>query len=306
MKARIFNIQKYSIYDGPGIRTIVFFSGCPLRCLWCSNPEGQTMERKILFSQTICTSCGRCTTVCPEGLHTMDGTPPVHHFAPEGCTLCAACVRACLSQALTISGQDMEMDDIVNAVLEDSLFYETSGGGVTVSGGEPLVQWQAVATLLERCRMEGLNTAMETTGHAPREHLARVAPLVNLFLYDIKAMDDTEHRRLTGVGNTLLLDNLTWLLEQGRRVRLRMPLISGCNASMEEMHRRAAFLAPWQNSPLIQGIDLLPYHKLGVGKYAQLGRDYTLDAGASVSSDFLEEARQLFCARGFDTTIVRH
>ncbi len=304
--ARIFNIQKYSIYDGPGIRTLVFFQGCPLQCLWCSNPEGQMSEPKILFNSNLCTNCGSCVPVCPEHLHIYSGTPPLHIVNHDGCTGCGACAHVCPQRALALSGKAMSVDEILAVVLEDREFYETSGGGVTVGGGEPLMQWQAVGTLLDACHREGISTAMETSGHAGAEVIRHIAPRVDLFLYDIKQMDSQRHRDLTGVGNERVLENLNWLLDNGYNVRVRMPLVNGCNADENEIRARAAFLAPWKDSSHFKGVDLLPYHKIGIQKYAHLGRGYALDACAPINDECLSRSKAIFEEAGITVSVIRH
>ena len=225
LTARVFNIQKYSIYDGPGIRTIVFFQGCPLRCLWCSNPEGQITRPQILLSRNLCTLCGACVKACPNSLHAIKGDPPVHLLSHEGCTGCGACVEACPNDALAQCGSEMTIEQIMDVVLEDREFYESSGGGMTASGGEPLSQAEALEALFSSCRNEGISTAIETSGYAPHAVLEKIAPLTKLFLYDLKHMDDGIHKKLTGVSNKQILENLTWLLDNEYAVRVRMPLI---------------------------------------------------------------------------------
>ncbi|MCR5258793.1 MAG: choline TMA-lyase-activating enzyme [Desulfovibrio sp.] len=304
--AKIFNVQKYSIYDGPGIRTIVFFSGCPLRCLWCSNPEGQRLEPAVRLFQNLCVRCGACVPACPEGLHAMAGEPPRHTVKSAGCTGCGACVQACPEHALAISGEERSIDSLLEEVLEDRVFYETSGGGVTASGGEPLAQWQAVRELFVRCLAEGVPTAMETTGFAEPAVVAELAKVTTLFLYDLKDMNSDRHKAATGVDNVRILDNLAWLLDEGYEVLVRMPLVHGCNTQEGETEARIAFLSRWKDAPNFKGVDLLPYHKLGVQKYEQLGMAYQLDASASVDEAYLARTRDAFEAAGIATNIVRH
>lgn len=304
--AQVFNIQKYSIYDGPGIRTLVFLQGCPLRCLWCANPEGQSPAAKVLLHRSLCVHCGDCVPACPMHLHTLSGTPPRHGFEPAGCTGCGACVGACGHGALGLSGKTMSIEEILASVLEDRDFYETSGGGLTVGGGEPLMQWQAVYALLQACRREGIHTAMETCGQAEAGVIEQIAPLVDLFLYDLKHMDTHKHRALTGVGNETILKNMVWLFEQGYRVRARLPLINSCNADEHALRAVAAFLAPWRAAPCLDGVDLLPYHRLGIQKYESLGMPYRLDAQAAVGAEQLQLAQSIFEEQGLSVAIIRH
>ncbi len=304
--AQVFNIQKYSIYDGPGIRTLVFFQGCPLRCLWCSNPEGQSSVHRVLLNRTLCVHCGDCVPVCPERLHTLSGNPSRHEFRHAGCTGCGTCVDACGHGAPSLRGKAMTLGEILACVLEDRDFYETSGGGLTVGGGEPLMQWQAACALLQACRREGIHTAMETCGQAEAGVIEHVAPLVDLFLYDLKHMDTHRHRALTGVGNETILKNMIWLLDRGCRVRARLPLINGCNADEHELRAVAAFLAPWRAAPNLDGVDLLPYHRLGIQKYKSLGMPYRLDAQAAVGEEQLLLAQGIFEEQGLPVAIIRH
>ena len=310
MDARIFNIQKYSIYDGPGIRTLVFFQGCPLRCLWCSNPEGKEPRSRIMWNAGFCAHCGRCVAACAHGLHALAGSPPRHEFR-EGagqarCEGCGACVDACPERALALSGRRMSIDEIMAVVREDRVFYQTSGGGLTLGGGEPLAQPEAAVALLTKAKAEGISTAVETCGHVAPDVVARVAPLVDLFLYDIKHMDSGRHKELAGRDNALILENLCSLLASGAPVRVRMPLINGCNADMAEMRARAEFLRAWRDAPAFRGMDLLPYHKLGVHKYTQLGDNYSLNETAAVPADFLEQAQAIFEDAGLPVAVVRH
>ena len=304
MPARLFNIQKYSIYDGPGIRTLVFFKGCPLNCLWCSNPEGKSHACQILWNASLCNHCGLCASLCPTGAHGMENG--AHKIAREKCSGCGECQKACPQRALKLAGNVMETPDILKIVLEDKAFYDTSGGGVTLGGGEPLAQPAAALDLLKACRAAGIHTAMETCGFASHDVIGRIAPHVNIFLYDIKHTDKDSHLRLTGADNAPILANLAWLLDNGHEVRVRMPLIEGCNAAMAEIEERAVFLEKWRHRENFSGVDLLPYHKLGVHKYAQLGEDYRLGRDAAVDDEFLQTAVAMFGEHGIRAAIVRH
>lgn len=304
--ARIFNIQKYSIYDGPGIRTLVFFQGCPLRCLWCSNPEGQTTEPIILFYRNLCVNCGMCVPVCPERLHTLRGNPAMHDVRHAGCSGCGACVDACPQRALALCGHDMSIEQIMDVVMQDHEFYLTSGGGVTAGGGEPLMQWQAVQNLLRACREQDVHTVLETSGFAELEILVGIAPFVNIFLYDIKQIDSKAHQKLTGIGNEKILRNLTYLLDSGAQVRVRLPLINGCNADENSLAAVADFLAPYRAARHLLGVDILPYHAMGVQKYAHLGMEYGISGNPRISDVQLDRARALFLSEGFNVSLSRH
>ena len=306
IRARVFNIQKYSIYDGPGIRTLIFLQGCPLRCLWCSNPEGQTAGPKLLFSRNLCTRCGACVAACPRGVHEIAGDPPQHRLRRENCVGNGACATVCPQRALALSGREMGVAELMAVVMEDWEFYETSGGGLTVGGGEPLMQPEALFALLTACREQGISTVLETSGHAPAETLARVAPLVGLFLYDLKHMDSARHRELTGVGNELILDNFKRLLDMGHALRVRLPLIEGCNADDAALEPLADFLAARKDAPGFRGVDILPYHRFGVQKYENLDMPYSLGSDGALSGERLEAIVALFAARGLEVAVVRH
>ncbi len=314
-KALIFNIQKYNLHDGPGIRTLVFFKGCPLRCLWCSNPEGQARGHQVLFKRDRCVSCGACAEVCPAGVHVMeDGVHRVRRDVV--CVGCRRCEAACIQGALSVAGEPRTLESILEVIEEDRPFYRQSGGGVTLGGGEVLMQPEAALGLLTACRRRGLHTAIETCGYTSPEVIRRVAPEVDLFLYDIKHMDSRTHYRLTGVPNETILDNLTWLLENGRNVRVRVPLLRGVNDTDENLGRMFDFLAPWKEHRNFQGVDILPYHRLGVNKYAQLDREYPIPdspgagdpvPGDPALSDQDLQRVELFAAeRDFPVTVVRH
>lgn len=304
MEARIFNIQKYSLHDGPGIRTLVFFQGCPLRCLWCANPEGQTAKSKIMINHSLCRSCGACLAACPERLHSLAGGR--HELDQARCGQCGRCVEACPERALALCGKNMAIADLMAVILEDKTFYEVSGGGVTIGGGEPLAQPQALRQLLEQCRAAGIATALETCGQAPREALEEIAPLVDLFLYDIKHMDSARHQELTGVGNEQILANLQWLLQKGFPLRVRMPLVPGLNADAREIAARRDFLAPFAAQKNFLGVDLLPYHRLGAHKYAQLGQQYGLPDQQTASDAELADWQNILEEAGIKTRVVRH
>lgn len=304
MAARIFNIQKFSIYDGPGIRTLVFFKGCPLRCLWCANPEGKSHNSCTLWNRDLCTHCGLCASVCDNGIHSLkDGQ---HIISAGHCLACGKCVSVCPQRALRLCGQEMEISEIMKIIMEDEVFYKTSGGGVTLGGGDPLAQPAAALELLRACKKAGLHTAIETSGHVERNTLCDIAAYTDLFLYDLKHTDNARHKELTGVENGKILSNLEWLIENGHQVRVRMPLITGCNTGLEEITRRAELLNKWVGSGVFLGVDLLPYHKLGVHKYAQMNERYPLGEEAAVSEEFLENATQIFSQYSIPAAVIRH
>ena len=304
-KAHIFNIQKYNTHDGDGVRTLVFFKGCPLRCKWCPNPESQQRQPQIMVQQRLCTDCGVCASVCPAGVHVM--TPQGHTLdADKTCLGCRKCEEQCPSSALSMVGRQVPLSEIVDTVEEDRPFYEMSGGGVTLSGGEALMQPEAAVSLLAACRRRGINTAMETSGYARPETILEAAGNLDLFLFDIKHMDPDRHMELTGVHNALIHQNLRLLLDNRHNVKVRLPLLKNVNDDDAELEAVADLLSPYRGYSNFKGIDILPYHKLGVGKYAQLGRRYQLAGDFSLSEDDAGRVSETFAKRRFQVSVLRH
>lgn len=304
--ARIFNIQKYNIHDGPGIRTLIFFKGCPLRCKWCSNPESLKYDYQVMMKYQNCINCGACTKVCPMKIHVMvDGEHRVRRDIK--CIGCKACEKACLSKAIRIAGEEWKISDLLQVIKEDMDFYRMSGeGGVTLGGGEVTAQAEAATSLLMACKREGINTAIETSGHANSEKLKKLSEFVDLFLFDIKHMDPVRHKELTGVNNELILSNLKMLLELGRNVRVRMPMLENINDSKEEIKAVVKFLEPYKHYKNFKGIDVLPYHKMGVGKYRQLDMEYPIENDPSVKSETLDAIENWIKEEGIIVNLVRH
>lgn len=304
-KAFIFNIQKYNTHDGDGVRTLVFFKGCPLRCRWCSNPESQRRRPQIMVQRRLCTDCGTCVSVCPARVHVM--TPQGHALDVEKeCIGCRKCEEQCPSSALSMVGKPMAISDIVDTVEEDRPFYEMSGGGVTLSGGEALMQPEAAVSLLAACRQRGINTAVETSGYAKPETVLEAARHIDLFLFDLKHMDPERHMELTGVHNALIHQNAKLLLDSKHNVRIRLPLLKNINDDASELEAIADFLSPYRGYSNFKGIDILPYHKLGVGKYAQLGLEYQLEDTHSLSEDDIRRISDFFAKRHFQVSVLRH
>ncbi len=265
----VFDLQRASLDDGPGIRTTVFLKGCPLHCAWCHNPESQKPGPELAFDAGICRSCQACVAACASGVHTFDA--PAHHaVAFDRCIAAGACIALCPSGALRLYGSEQSVDSVMAEVVKDRAFYAASGGGLTLSGGEPTAQLEFCLALLQAAKAAGIPTCVETCGVAPRESFEALLPLTDLFLFDYKASDPELHAAYTGASNALILANLRWLHAQGAAIRLRCPLIPGVND--EEGHLRA-IAALSAELPGLRGVEILPFHETGAVKYERLGRE---------------------------------
>ncbi len=265
-------IQRFSVQDGPGIRTTVFFKGCPLRCAWCSNPETQNASVELGYVDTLCVRCGRCAEVCSLNAITIDEQEL--RIDRQVCTSCGECVAVCRSKALRLVGEEMSVEDVLDEVMKDAEYYRMSDGGVTFSGGEPLSQLDFLTGLAAASQSQGLHTALETCGYAPYEALAEAVQHIDLVLYDLKHMDSSVHQRLTRVPNELILANARKVVAAGAKVVFRVPLIPGVNDSEENIEATCEFA---MSTGGVSEIDLLPYHRFGKSKYKMLSRPYELD-----------------------------
>lgn len=294
----VFDVKKFAIHDGPGIRTTVFFKGCPLRCLLCHNPESQSLRPEIWLREERCTGCLDCLEVCEvDAFSHHDGAITIDR---RKCDLGGACVEACPVNALEIVGREMTVDEVMAEVEKDAIFYDQSDGGVTFSGGEPLAQPAFLEALLRACRERGFHTTLDTSGHATPEEFRAVAPLVDLFLYDLKLIDPERHHTFTGVTNELITANLAWLASTGARVIVRFPPVPGVNDDLENLQAMGGFLNSLEG---IDRIDILPYHVIGVGKYARLERDYELSEVIPPSPAEIDRIAGVFGDHGLTVTV---
>lgn len=269
MKAVISDMKRFAVHDGPGVRTTVFFKGCPLNCVWCHNPESIGFSPETAFYANKCRGCMACAAVCPQGAHTCENG--VHVFQKTLCVGCGKCEESCLWEALKFYGEEVTVESLLPRLLEDRDFYETSGGGVTLSGGECLCQADFCAALLKELKENGIHTAVDTCGFVPQTALEKVMPYTDLFLYDIKAIDEEVHIRCTGQSNRRILENLQYLDACGKAVEIRIPYVPHYNDTQPK--KIAAFLKPLTH---ITAVKVLPYHNFAGSKYAALQRENTL------------------------------
>ena len=267
-KAMLFNIQRFSLHDGPGIRTTLFFKGCPLHCLWCHNPESQNPRQEMLYDRETCVLCGVCQEVCPQNAVMRAGDLMVTDL--EKCNFCGKCVIHCIPASRQIAGREYTVEEVVAEAIKDRVFYQESNGGLTLSGGEPLMQIDFVEELLRCLQEEGIHTAVDTCGFVPFGDLERAAKHTDLFLYDLKLMDDPKHREWIGVSNQAILSNLERLTRIHPHVILRMPIIEGVNTETKEIAGAISFIGNLD----LQEVHLLPYHSIAKHKYSKLGREY--------------------------------
>jgi pyruvate formate lyase activating enzyme len=268
----VFDVERYSIHDGPGIRTTVFLKGCPLRCWWCQNPEGQDAKPELVYRKSRCIGCSECIKNCSQKAISL--VAPHISINRENCVLCDNCSQVCPSDALSIAGKQMGVKEILEEIEKDMTFYNESGGGVTFSGGEPLLQPDFLNALLTECKEREIHTIVSTCGFAPYEIINRICDKVDLFLYDIKIMDSRKHRKYTGASNEQVLENLRKLAENGSSIVISFPIIPGINDDEKNVTRTAGFIS---SLPNIKNVNLLPYHRAGIEKYKSLGKSYKLD-----------------------------
>ena len=294
----IFDIERYAIHDGPGIRTLVFFKGCPLRCKWCANPESLHVKPELVYWKNKCIRCGMCIKKCDYGA--LSSRNDVIIIDKDKCCLCNKCTIVCNAEALKIIGKEMTPYEVVQEVLKDEMFYNDSGGGVTFSGGEAFVQYEFLFELAKLCKQNQIHTCIETCGFVPWEHMKEVSSYIDLFLYDFKLMDSKKHKEYTGVANELILENFKKLVKLRKSIVARVPVIPGINDYKENFENMIVFLNEY--APGIR-VDLLPYHRLGMEKYDRLNKDYELKNIVPPTKDKMLEIKEMFLSNGFEVSI---
>ena len=292
----VFNIQKFSIHDGDGIRTCVFLKGCPLRCIWCHNPESFDLSPTLSFNQQKCTSCRKCINICSARTFENEAIK----IDREKCTKCGRCVETCLNDANEIAGKEMTTVQVMEEVLKDKMFFDTSGGGITVTGGEPSFQPDFTLELLTLAKNAGINLAIETCGIGSREFYEKAADLCTTFLYDIKCIDSVRHRELTGADNTRIMSNLKYLMDRKADIIIRLPLIPKCNDSDSDIEKMAAFLK--ENIGRYRYAEIMPYHSLGTAKADKIGISVKYIHDSADKEDVLHW-HSLFASYGIDVRV---
>jgi pyruvate formate lyase activating enzyme len=296
----IFDIKKYSINDGPGIRTTVFFSGCPLSCPWCHNPESQSLKPQLLYRAGRCLLCGDCVQACPEGAVSLQEGAASVITDRQKCTRCQTCVTTCYSGAREFSGREMSVQEVMADIERDIPFYDESQGGVTFSGGEPLMQPAFLSALLKACRAREIHTVVDTSGFANWKVFEQIREDVDLFLYDLKHKDSIRHKEVTGVPNDVILENLRRLNEAGSQCIVRIPLIPGINDDEKNLHECGKFLA---SLPRVQSVEVMGYHDIAQAKYEALGREYALNATKSPTESAMHHAAEVLRCYGLSVNI---
>ena len=294
----IFDIKKYAIHDGPGIRTTVFFKGCPLHCQWCQNPESWERLPELGYRTGRCIKCGQCVEICTNQATTFTDDQPSTDAIK--CNLCGECVDACVAGAREIIGQEMTVDQVMTEVEKDIIFYEQSNGGATFSGGEPLMQPEFLLALLNQCKTHGIHTAVDTCCFAEFEIIRKVADKTDLFLCDLKHMDSDMHERFTGVKNNLILDNIKQLSESGNEIIIRIPVIPGFNDDQGNIEATGQFTASLSH---ISRVDLLPYNRGGTEKSTRLSADYKLMQAETPDDEKMNSIAEILVKYGFEVKI---
>lgn len=305
----IINIQRFSIHDGPGIRTTVFFKGCSLRCFWCHNPESIRPKPEIQFYLERCIGCQDCLSVCQHGAHIFEDG---HEYARNLCVVCGECVQICPNDAVELTGRSLTVDEVMAEILPDKAFYQTSGGGVTLSGGEPLLQHEFAHDILARCQLESIHTAIETAANCPWEYLGELLPVTDMFMMDLKHMDPERHKDATGVSNERILANARRLAASGKPVLFRIPVIPTVNDADDEIAAIAAYvrelgeLGQAENNRAhgLPQLELLKFHRLAADKYRSLDWDYRAAKLEPLSKERMEELTRIAHTQGVDVHLA--
>lgn len=295
-KATIFDIQRYSVHDGPGIRTLVFFKGCPLRCRWCQNPESLDAEREIAFFASKCIACGECAKACTKGAIVLEGDRRIDRSL---CDRCGRCAEVCYAEALTAIGKEYDVRTLLDVVERDRPFYEQSGGGVTVSGGEPTLQFDFLLGFLRAAKEAGLNTVIETCGAFAWSKFRKLLPYLDIIYFDLKVIDEKEHKRLTRTGNKRILANARRLVESGKKVVFRVPLVPGMTDTEQNLSDLIDLLGEFER----EEVHLLPYHKMGESKLQRIDSLLEPLDLEPLSDERLAEIRSRFESAGIRVSI---
>ncbi|MBT6604727.1 glycyl-radical enzyme activating protein [Candidatus Bathyarchaeota archaeon] len=295
----VFDIKHFAVHDGPGIRTTVFVKGCPLRCMWCHNPESLTSEPQLMFTPSRCIGCGYCMKICDHGAHiTVNGA---HEVDWTKCEACGKCAAECYSGALEIAGREVSVDEVMEAVLKDKVFFENSKGGMTISGGEPLSQPEFTVEVFRRAKENGIHTSLDTSGYAAWSVIEKVIEHVDLVLYDIKQMDSERHKEYTGVSNELIIENLKKIDTKDIPIWVRIPTIPGLNDDEDNFRKIGELLSLLKH---LERVDILRYHKLAESKYEHTGQDYRLKGMNTPEKDEVEHLKDILEGYGLSNVII--
>jgi len=295
----LFDIKRYSINDGPGIRVTIFFKGCPLFCRWCHNPESRSFKTEKMYNKRKCIGCSSCVDICPENALVLTAEGIQTDFAK--CKVCGKCAVVCPTKAMEMSGREYSEEEVMSAIRKETAIMDSSGGGVTFSGGEPLAYPQELKRLLLRCGEEGIHRAVDTSGYAKESVIEDILPHTDLFLYDLKHLDTDIHKKWVGVDNALILENLRFIAESNKAYHIRIPLIEEVNATDENISATIDFLKSLKRAP--DRVGLLPYHSIATNKYEKLGRVYDDEGVSAPTKERQLEILNIFTDNGFNAVI---